>query len=173
MKFLPSRSRSRLAGLGGAFALAMGGGVALAGDRVFIEVGCILASDAGRHYDQKLELLRTGLEKMFPYASYRLVKRENQRVRWGDPIEFEVPGGHSLQIRPMERRADQVALKLALRKDQEVLLQTDFILGRHGRVILGGPRVDNGVLLFWIEARTKREPRPAQEMAGPGEPPVR
>jgi hypothetical protein len=166
-----SRSRWRLAGFG--LALAMVSSAAFAGDRVFIEVGCILASEGGQHHDQKLELLRTRLEKMFGYASYRLVKRENQGVGWGDPIEFEMPAGHTLRIQPTEPRADRVALKLALRQDQEVLLQTNFLLGRHGRVILGGPRVENGVLLFWVEARTKRDPRAAEPVAGSPAQPVR
>jgi hypothetical protein len=173
MMHSPSRPRWRPAAVGLALVLTTGG-AALAGDRVFIEVGCILASEGGEHYDEKLELLRSRLEKMFHYASYRLVKHENRGVAWGDPIHFEMPGGHSLQILPMERRADQVALKLALMQDSEVLLQTDFLLGRHGRVILGGPRLDNGVLLFWVEARTKRGQPPAPAaVAGAAEQPVR
>jgi hypothetical protein len=172
MMVLPSRPRWRSIGLGLAIAFATGG-AALAADRVFIEVGCILASEGGQHYDEKIELLRGRLEKMFHYASYRLVKHENRGVAWGDPIAFEMPGGHSLEIRPMERRADQVALKLALKQDREVLLQTDFLLGRHGRVILGGPRLDNGVLLFWVEARTKRGPGAPTPVAGSDEEPLR
>jgi hypothetical protein len=135
-------------------------GAALAEDRVFIEVGCILASESGEHYDEQLALLRSHLQKMFRYPSYRLVKRENQGVEWGDPIHFEVPGGHTLKIRPMGRRgSDKIALNLSLMHDSEVLLKTDFLLGRRGRMILGGPRLDNGVLLIWVEARTKKEPR--------------
>lgn len=154
------RARLDLAAVLGIALLVAVTGVALAEDRVFIEVGCILASDSGEHYDAQLELLRGRLEKMFRYPSYRLVKRENQGVEWGDPIHFDVPGGHTLQIRPMERRSgDQVALNLSLMQDSEVLLKTDFLLGRRGRMILGGPRLDNGVLLIWVEARTKKEPK--------------
>jgi hypothetical protein len=157
-----ARKRARLelaVALGIALLVAVTG-AALAEDRVFIEVGCILASDSGEHYDRQLDLLRGRLQKMFRYPSYRLVKRENQGVEWGDPMHFDVPGGHTLQIRPMERRgSDQVALNLSLMQDSEVLLKTDFLLGRRGRMILGGPRLDNGVLLIWVEARTKKEPR--------------
>jgi hypothetical protein len=170
------RARLELAVALGISLLVAAPGLAFAEDRVFIEVGFILASDSGEHYDQQLDLLRGRLQKMFRYPSYRLVKRENRGVEWGDPIHFEVPGGHTLHIRPMERRgADQVALNLSLMQDSEVLLKTDFLLGRRGRMILGGPRLDNGVLLIWVEARTKKEPRTARVTAqtarsGPPEP---
>jgi hypothetical protein len=170
------RARLDLAVAAGFSILIAAAGAALADDRVFIEVGCILASDSGEHYDEQLDLLRGRLQKMFRYPSYRLVKRENQGVEWGDPIEFEVPGGHTLHIKPMERRGGgQVALNLSLMQQDQVILKTDFLLGRRGRMILGGPRLENGVLLIWVEARTKKEPRTAPVSAqaartGPPEP---
>ena len=170
------RTRLGLAVAIGSLLLLPALGEAAGDDRVYIEVGCILASDSGEHYDQQLELLRGRLQKMFRYPSYRLVKRENRGVELGDPVHIEVPGGHTLQIRPMERRADQIALNLSLMQEDEVLLKTDFLLGRRGRMILGGPRLDNGVLLIWVEARAKKEPKaePVSAQAtrtGPPEPP--
>lgn len=147
------------AALGCVFALGLQVGIAWADERVLIEVGCILASEGDRHVDRQLEVLRWRLEKTFNYPSYRLVKRENRGARWGDPVRFDVPGEHSLRIRPLERRADRVALNLALTQNDEVLVETDVLLGRHGRMILGGPRLEDGVLLIWIEARTKQVSR--------------
>lgn len=157
MSGLPRRERAlrTRAGLGCLLALGLTAGLALAEERVQIEVGCILASEGDRHVDRQLEVLRWRLEQTFSYPSYRLVKRENRGAAWGDPIRFDVPGGHTLEIRPLERRADRVALNLSLIQDDEVLVQTDVLLGRHGRMILGGPRLENGVLLIWVEARTK------------------
>ncbi len=144
--------RAAVGFLGAAAALAVASAAA-GGGAVRLEVGSILARDAGAHFDQRLARLRGRLEDVFRFGSYRLVKQESRGARWGEVAAFEIPGGHRLRIRPLERRDEGVALHLALLRGRRVLVKTDFVLGRQGRVFLGGPTLEDGVLLIWVEAR--------------------
>lgn len=130
-----------------ATAAAAGGGA------IRLQVGSILARDAGAHFDQRLARLRGKLEDVFRFGSYRLVREETRGARLREISAFEIPGGHRLQVRPLEFRDEGVALHLALLRGRQVLVETDCVLGREGRVFLGGPTLEDGVLLIWVEAR--------------------
>lgn len=138
-----------------AFAAAMGGeeaSVAFAGEQVQVQVGTVYATNAGQHFDRDLEAMRAQLERLFRYTSYHLVKRESRDVAWGDPVDMELPGGRFLRVMPKSAGGERVSLDVMLRKNQHVLMDTEFTVRPHGTVMVGGPKHEDGVLIIWIGA---------------------
>lgn len=144
-----------------AFATAIAAGdaaPAAAGDRVQVQVGTVYATNAGRHFDQDLDAMRAQFERLFRYTSYRLVKRESRDVGWGDPVDVELPGGRFLRVMPKSAGGERVSLDVMLRKNQHVLMDTEFTVRPNGTVMVGGPKHEDGVLIIWIGAHRLGEP---------------
>lgn len=125
---------------------------AAAGEQVQVQVGTVYATNSGEHFDQGLEAMRSQLERLFRYRSYRLVKRESRDVGWGDPVTVELPGGRFLRVMPKSAGGERVSLDVMLRKNQHVLMDTEFTVRPNGTVMVGGPRHEDGVLIIWIGA---------------------
>ena len=102
--------------------------------------------------------MRSQLERLFRYSSYKLVKRENRDVGWGDPVDVELPGGRFLRVMPKSAGGERVSLDVMLRKDQRVLMDTEFTVRPHGTVMVGGPKHEDGVLIIWIGAHRLAAP---------------
>jgi hypothetical protein len=122
-------------------------------DRVVLQIGTVLATNTGDHFDSQLATLRPQLESMFRYSSYSLVRREDRDVTWGSPVIFDIPGGRSLRVMPKSVRGGRVSLNVMLVQDTRVLMDTDLTLRSKATVMVGGPRHGDGVLIIWIGAR--------------------
>lgn len=156
------RARRTLVPVAAVLAMLPFGGVVLAEERVALEVGTVLATNASSHFDAQLTSIRGQLERLFQYTSYRLVKQETSDVSCGKPASFEIPGGRHLQVMAKDTRGGRVSLNVALVKDRHVLMRTDLTLGKRGTIMVGGPRYEDGVLIIWIGAkRTNANPSPA------------
>ena len=116
-------------------------------------VGTVIAGDGAAPFDHQLAAMRDRLEEAFGQRSYKLLKREDRGVSWGDQTEFEVPGGHRLRVQPKEARSPGVALSVALSHGDKTLMDTEVTVGSEGRVMVGGPKLDQGFLIIWIGAR--------------------
>lgn len=125
---------------------------AAAGGGVVLEVGSVLASNAGSRFDHQLARLRSQLEGLFQYTSYRLMREERREVPWGDPAGFEIPGGRYLWVTPKTGRDGRISLNLVLLQDSRRLIHTDLTLPDHGLVLVGGPRHLDGNLIISIGA---------------------
>ena len=139
--------------------------LATAGERVMIQVGTLLAREAPRdgaagaaapapapEEDERLAGLKPQLVRLFRYGSYRLMDHEDRPIEWGSPASFEIPGGRHLRIMPRRRTEGGVALQVALMEGEDVLMNSDVTLGHDGKVLVGGPGYEGGVLIIWIGA---------------------
>jgi hypothetical protein len=156
----PRRARTRrrcaragLLSMAATFVVVSAALVAHAQETVELDVGTVLATNAGNQIDEELASIRGQLERLFQYTSYRLMKQEQSDVSCGKPATFEIPGGRRLLVMAKNVRGGRVALNVALTKDRHVLMRTDLTLGRRGTIMVGGPRYENGVLIIWIGAR--------------------
>lgn len=145
--------RGSLLGCLAAFVVA--GSALAAGPMVSIEVGTVLASNTVQRIDQRLEGqgMQARLTRMFQYRSYELVGHQAQAVAMEGHSAFALPGGLTLAIHPRGIPAPgRVALGVELRRGAAVLMDSSVTLGQDGRVLLGGPAHEDGVLLVWIGA---------------------
>jgi len=143
---------------GASVALAFVGiaGIALAAEQVAVRVRTVLATDTGSDFDSRLAPDRLQLHGLFRYSSYRLVKEEKRRCRWGSPNSFEIPGGRYLQVLPLGYKDNRLRLKVILIESGTAPpLDTDFSLPNHGNIWVGGPKHPDGVLLISIGAEAE------------------
>jgi hypothetical protein len=124
-----------------------------AGDTVALRIGCVLASNTGQEFDQRLIELRPRFARLFRYTSYNLVKEKRETVTIGGKMVFEVPGGRYLMVLPMEQTSDgRVVIKVVLLEGARPIVNTAVSLKKHGTFLMGGPQNNDGALILAIAA---------------------
>ena len=121
---------------------------------VEIRVGAVLASNSGTECDHRLASLHRQFNRLFPYSSYQLVKEERQRVRWGSPAGFEIPGGRYVVVTPQELKNERVSMKVQIIEGTRPIVDTVLSLRDRGTFLVGGPRQPDGALILAIGADT-------------------
>jgi hypothetical protein len=127
--------------------------LAYAEEQVAIHVRTVLATDSPNGVDTRLANYRRQLHQLFHYPSYRLVKEEDRSTPFGNPNNFEIPGGRYLEVLPMQLKEDRLHLRvLLIEGTSPPPLDTDFTVPNRGNIWVGGPRNPDGVLLISIGA---------------------
>lgn len=122
-------------------------------DSVALRVGCVLASNTGQEFDQRLGELRPQFVRLFRYTSYNLVKEKSENVSIGGKMIFEVPGGRYLMLLPKERKSDgSVTLRVVLLEGARPIVNTAVSLKKHATFMVGGPQNNDGALILAIKA---------------------
>jgi hypothetical protein len=122
---------------------------------VEVVIGSVLATDAGHEFDHRLIAMKPQFESLFRYSSYRLVKREERRLRWGQGASFDIPGGRYLVVSPKELRDSKIAMSVTLLEGSRPLIDTEVALRDEGVLLLGGPKHEEGVLIISIGAAAR------------------
>jgi hypothetical protein len=138
----------------------------LAAERVLVRVETVLAREVESPGSKRVSAtLEPQLQKLFRYQSYRSLGREHRSLGWGARARFEIPGGRHLVLVPRGAAPGGVSLRVNLVQGKEVLMNSDLILPRQGRVMVGGPAYQDGVLIIWLGARTAEAPGGRREDA--------
>jgi len=131
--------------------------LAFAEEQVTIHVRTVLATDSPTGFDSRLGNYRRQLHQLFHYTSFRLVKEEDRHTPFGNPNNFEIPGGRYLEVLPMQFKEDRLRLRvLLIEGTSPPPLDTDFTVPNHGNIWVGGPRNPDGVLLISIGAEATK-----------------
>jgi len=128
---------------------------ARAGEIVELRIETVLATNSSQEIDQRLGQIRRQLNNLFRYSSYRLVKEESRRTRWGIPASFNIPGGRYLQVIPKSYRDNRVSMRVVLIEGDKPMVDTNLILRNGGVFFVGGRRHQEGVLIISIGAATE------------------
>jgi hypothetical protein len=124
-----------------------------AGDTVALRVGCVLASNTGQEFDQRLGELKPRFARLFRYTSYNLVKEKRETVTIGGRMIFEVPGGRYLMVLPKSYNSDgSVTMKVVLLEGARPIVNTAVSLKKQGTFLMGGPQNNDGALILAIKA---------------------
>ncbi len=130
----------------------------LAGETVELRVGCVLASNSGKEFDQRLIAMQSRFHRLFRYSSYSLVKEKRARVAIGSKMGFDVPGGRYLVVIPKEITKDgRLALKVLLLEGSRPIMNTAVSLSENGTFLVAGPQSDDGALILAIGAEKGEE----------------
>ena len=128
---------------------------ARAGDVVELKIDTVLATNSSQEVDQRLGEMKRQLDSLFRYSSYRLVKEESRRARWGDPTSFNIPGGRYLQVIPKSYKDNRVSMRVMLIEGDRPTVDTELILRNGWVFFVGGRRHQEGVLIISIGAATE------------------
>jgi len=124
-----------------------------AGEMVALRVNCVLASNSGQEFDQRLGELKPRLNRLFRYTSYNLVKEKREKVTVGGKLMFEVPGGRYLIVLPKQFSNDgSVQMKVVLLENGRPIVNTDISLKKSATFMVGGPQHNDGALILAIAA---------------------
>ncbi|GIW41202.1 MAG: hypothetical protein KatS3mg076_1779 [Candidatus Binatia bacterium] len=120
---------------------------------VELRVGCVLASNSGHDFDQRLVSLEARFQRLFRYTSYSLLKEKRARVPLGSKMGFDVPGGRYLVVTPKALRPDgRLSLGVLLLDGARPIVHTDVSLRMRSTFLVAGPQSTEGALILAIAA---------------------
>lgn len=122
---------------------------------VEVRIDTVLAGNSGKGFDPALRPLKQPFRALFPFSSYRLVQGERRMATWRREEQFMLPGERYLVIIPRGVQGDRVSLSLMLIQGSRPLVNTVLSLKNNGTFLVAGPRYNDGVLIFAINARTR------------------
>lgn len=125
---------------------------ALAGPTVSIEVAIAHASHEGKSIDPALSKLKSKLQSMFNYSSYKMLDRQKRSLGVGETGEIPLPGNRILKATPASIEGSKIKLDVQILEGGKNKLTTALGLNRGGMVLVGGPTYQNGVLILVISA---------------------
>jgi hypothetical protein len=77
------------------------------------------------------------LQAMFDCKDYRLMRSQHDASTFGGAVAFNLPGGHILQVAPLQQEEDGgIALGLALFEGQRLVMQLPFKMVGGGALML-------------------------------------
>ena len=77
------------------------------------------------------------LRMMFDYTDYRLLKSQREASTYGGAVAFNLPGGHILQVAPLQQDGDGgVAMELALFEGARLIMHLPFRMTGGGALML-------------------------------------
>lgn len=145
------RRASRLFSVGLVLLAAPLGAAEQTAQPVQIKIGTILATNQAECLDSQLAKVKQQLE-VVKYRCYRLMREEAQKGGWQSNTLFEIAGGRSLHVTPLECRNNRVSLKVRLLEGEKPIVDTTVRFPNKGNFLLGGPAHEGGVLILSISA---------------------
>lgn len=135
--------------------------------RVSVVATSILAvkEETRQELDPELIALREKLEELFKYRGYVVVDKAERSGEYETELEFGLPENLVLRVTPKrgdrEGRINLVAKLVRVvpskkkgKKIEKSVLETELKLKEGGTVLLGGPSLEDGVLILALEANT-------------------
>ncbi|MDY6951717.1 MAG: hypothetical protein SWE60_09400 [Thermodesulfobacteriota bacterium] len=119
---------------------------------IAIDVKTVLASQESEYLDPRLSSLTKELQSVFRYSSYRLLGEHDVRLTMNETGTVSLPGNRVLKMTALQVMEDRIELKLVILKKKKQIFQTLIKLLNHRSLTVGGPKHQDGVLLFNISA---------------------
>lgn len=124
----------------------------LAEDSCRISVDTILAARNDTVVDPQLRRHIGELQSMFNYTSYRLLSSESLNLRAGQSGMVSLPGDRRLKITPHKIHGSRADIALQMIKQKRTVFETQIQLLNRGSLFVGGPKYQNGNLIFKISS---------------------
>lgn len=124
----------------------------LAKERCRISVDTILAARDDTVVDPQLKQHIGELQSMFNYTSYRLLGSERLNLSAGQSGMVSLPGDRRLKITPNKISGNRAEIALQMMKRKRTVFQTQIQLLNRGTLFVGGPKYQNGNLIFKISS---------------------
>jgi hypothetical protein len=119
-------------------------------ERCRISVDTILASRQGSGVDSRLKQDVSELQNMFNYTSYQLLSSKTLNLKKGESGTVSLPGNRRLKITPHNIRENRADIALQMMKKKRTVFQSQVQLLNRGSLFVGGPKYENGNLIFKI-----------------------
>jgi len=119
-------------------------------ETVTIDLKAILASNDSNAIDARISDIAAEYQSVFRYSSYQLVSRNNMSLGVGQTRSASLPGSRTMHITLVRVSDNRAHLSLRILKKNRQIFETTAELLNNRSLTVGGPRYQNGYLLFHI-----------------------
>jgi hypothetical protein len=116
--------------------------------KVQIDVMVVHATNNGR-VDPRLRDLQRQLDQM-RFTGFEVLSTSSDSLAEGQVTTVSVAGGRKVKVRLIEKDNRQARVRIELYKGSEKKLDTTVTIPRDRTFLVGGPKFDEGVLIFPI-----------------------
>src|SRR5262249_54824662 len=121
---------------------------------VRFSVQVLLASDAAVTTapvpPEELQQLLPKLQQLFRYRQYRVIQQYRGQAVVGGVQRWPIPGERLLEIAPEGAGGTLACLQVRLQRGALVELTTNMMASPGAPAVIGGPRLDEGVLIVVV-----------------------
>jgi hypothetical protein len=122
--------------------------------QVQTQLRVIRASNVGQGVDPSLKELHNELKTLFNFTSYRLLRDENLTLSLNQPISISAREGKIIMEMTLVGLHRNVAeLRIRVNREGTEKLNTQVRLSPGRTVLIGGPKVRDGVIIYAFYAR--------------------
>lgn len=122
--------------------------------QVQTQLRVIRASNVGQGVDPSLKELHNELKTLFNFTSYRLLRDENLNLSLNQPISISAREGKIImEITLVGLRRNVAELRIRVNREGTEKLNTQVRLSPGRTVLIGGPKVRDGVIIYAFYAR--------------------
>ena len=120
--------------------------------QVLTDIKVIHASTGGGtgQFDPDLKNIIHELKSVFKYTSYQLLKDQRFNLNFNQEGRVNLPGNRTLLILPSDTDGKRIRYQINIQKNNHSIFQTQVMLKNNNSITIGGPELDNGVLLINI-----------------------
>ncbi len=123
---------------------------AMAGGTVNTGVRVIHASTDQQHIDPGLRDIVPQLRSVFRYTSYKLLKQKSMSLGQNQQGTVTLPGQRTLVVTPTNIKGKRIKYNINIDKSGNRVFNTQVLLNNNSSITIGGPKYQNGYLLFNI-----------------------
>ncbi|MEN0067600.1 MAG: hypothetical protein AAGA48_36045 [Myxococcota bacterium] len=116
--------------------------------KVEVSVMVVHATDAGQ-VDPRLESLKQQF-KIMRFKGFNLMSTSTEKLSDGQSVQVNVTGGNKVRVRLLDRTPAQARIRIELYRDNDKRLDTTIRIPRNRTFLVGGPKHDDGLLVFPI-----------------------
>ncbi|MEO0605477.1 MAG: hypothetical protein AAF211_28865 [Myxococcota bacterium] len=116
--------------------------------KVEVSVMVVHATDKGE-VDPRLEPLKRQLEIM-RFEGFKLLSHDRDKLSDGQATTVSVVGGSKVRVKLIDRTNAQARVRIELYRDNDKRLDTTVRINRNRTFLVGGPKHQEGVLVFPI-----------------------
>ena len=119
-------------------------------NQIFTNVKIIHASIGANYLDPGLKVIISELESVFKYTSYRLLQEQKLNLKLNEKGRVNLPEKRIMFITPLNTDGNRIKYQINILKNKRSVFQTRILLKNNRSITIGGPKFNNGYLLFNI-----------------------
>jgi len=123
-----------------------------ANSKARVEVMVVHATNGGTQVDPRLRDLQRQLDQM-RFTGFSVLTTDTDGIAPGQVVTMNVAGGRKLKLRLISKDARQARVRIELFKGSDKKLDTTVSIPRNRTFVVGGPKFQEGVLIFPITVK--------------------
>src|SRR4030042_5572697 len=114
----------------------------------------IRASNVGAGFDPVLTDVHSQLGSLFNFTSYRLLRDESLSLSLNQPVSISAREGKiTIEINLLRLQKGSSELRIRVIREGKEILNTQVRLSPGRTVLIGGPKLREGVIIYALSAR--------------------